>query len=293
LEGEWRFKLMETVDTNSWEDFEQKLKKVRAENGTESSPLLYRGQGNFGWKLETTLERYTQKNGMTFSGYYNLITGSIGPEVKTFSGVDVPERRQDVAESFFDKSLMSAFPRRSPDPPLYGYMAYLRQFGFPSPLLDWSRSPYVAAFFAFRDDPPVPVAKRSIYVYCAGEIMGSTLYKPMIIPLGPYVHTHHRHFRQRSEYTFCGNFVEWDAQWRFDSHEKVFEDEHPNKDLLWKFNIPSTERDKVLGILSDYNLNAFSLYGSEESLLETMWYREYPRQTKPVMVQSPLSSNPA
>jgi FRG domain len=283
---------MEAIKTKSWEDFERKLKKLRAENGTESSPLLFRGQGNSKWPLTTTLGRCT-RNGMTFLSYYDLITGSIGPEVKTFSGVDVPERRQDIATSFFDKGLMFAFPRPFPDPPLYSYMAYLRQLGFPSPLLDWSRSPYVAAFFAFRENPLVPVAKRSIYAYCAGQIGGGTLYKPMIAPLGPYVHTHHRHFRQRSEYTFCGNFVEWDAQWRFDSHEKVFENEHPNQDLLWKFDIPSSERDKVLGTLSDYNLNAFSLFGSEESLLETMWFREYPKQTEPVMVQPPPVSRSA
>jgi FRG domain len=188
---------MHAIDVNSWEEFEEKLKKLRAENTKESTPLLFRGQGNSGWHLETTLERYTKKNGMTCLGYYELITGSIGPEVRTFSGVDVPERRKDVAESFFNKDLMSKFPREFPDPPLYGYMAHLRQLGFPSPLLDWSRSPYVAAFFAFREDPLVPVAKRSIYAYCAGTLTGSTLYKPMILPLGPYVHTHHRHFRQR------------------------------------------------------------------------------------------------
>ena len=272
---------MDAIKADSWEDFEQKLKKLRTENGTESSPLLFRGQGNSTWPLTTTLDRYT-KNGMTLLSYYNLITGSIGPEVQTFSGVDVPDRQQDVAKSFFDKGLMFAFPRQFPDAPLYGYMAYLRQLGFPSPLLDWSRSTYVAAFFAFRDNPLVSVEKRSIYAYCAGEIGGGTLYKPMICPLGPYVHTHHRHFRQRSEYTFCVNFVEWDAQWRFDSHEKVFGNEHPNQDHLWKFDIPSSEREKVLGILSDYNLNAFSLFGSEESLLETMWFREYPKQTEPV-----------
>ena len=285
---------MDAIEVDSWEQFEQRLKDLRARHGTRSSPLLYRGQGNADWKLETTLDRSTKNKGMTVLGYYNLITGAIGPEVKTFSGVDVPERHQDVATSFFDRSLMSAFPRRFPDLTLYGYMAHLRQLGFPSPLLDWSESPYVAAFFAFREEL-ASVTKCSIYAYSAGTLTGGTLYKPMIVPLGPYVHTHHRHFRQRSEYTFCANFVEWDAQWRFDLHEKVFEGRRPNQDqdLLWKFNIPSSERDKVLRILSDYNLNSFSLFGSEESLLETMWFREYPRQAEPVTVSSPLDDKSA
>jgi hypothetical protein len=47
------------------------------------------------------------------------------------------------------------------------------------------------------------------------------------------------------------------------------------QDFLWKFNLPSAERVKVLRLLNDYNLNAFSLFDSEESLLETMWFREY------------------
>jgi hypothetical protein len=44
---------------------------------------------------------------------------------------------------------------------------------------------------------------------------------------------------------------------------------------LWKFELPSTEREKVLRVLSDYNLNAYSLFSSEESLLETMWIQEH------------------
>jgi len=44
---------------------------------------------------------------------------------------------------------------------------------------------------------------------------------------------------------------------------------------MYKFDLPSSERKKVLGALNDYNLNAFSLFGSDESLLETMWFREH------------------
>ena len=90
--------------------------------------------------------------------------------------------------------------------------------------------------------------------------------------IGPYVRSHRRHFRQQSDYTICGNFVE-NSGWHFYPHERVF-GQSPKQDFLWKFNLPSTERFKVLRLLNDYNLNAFSLFDNEESLLETMWFRE-------------------
>ena len=43
---------------------------------------------------------------------------------------------------------------------------------------------------------------------------------------------------------------------------------------MWKFNIPSSERPKVLRFLEEFNLNAYSLYGSEDSLMQTLTTRE-------------------
>jgi hypothetical protein len=54
----------------------------------------------------------------------------------------------------------------------------------------------------------------------------------------------------------------------------VFARNASGQNLLWKFNIPWTERLKVLKLLDDYNLNAFSLFDSEEALTETMALRE-------------------
>lgn len=59
----------------------------------------------------------------------------------------------------------------------------------------------------------------------------------------------------------------------FASHERIFTHDSSDQDVLWKFNIPATERVKVLKHLDTYNLNAFSLFESEEALMETMALR--------------------
>lgn len=48
-----------------------------------------------------------------------------------------------------------------------------------------------------------------------------------------------------------------------------------SQDFLFKYDIPSSERIEVLRRLDEYNLNAFSLFDTEETLLETMWFREH------------------
>ena len=133
------------IDASTWEDFERELKRIRAV-GTPNSPLIYRGQGNAKRTLRTTLER-AGEGAMLFQDYYELICG-IGPEIATFAGLHVPEYDSKVVASFSRPGfLLVRWPGE-----IYRYMAWLRHLGFPSPLLDWSRSPYVAAFFAFRED---------------------------------------------------------------------------------------------------------------------------------------------
>ena len=264
---------MDANETPDWETFEKKLKDLRTQYGQNPfSPLLFRGQGNSEWPLTTTLERNGPSD-MRFGDFYRLI-GSSCPAIETFTGVswDLPEYGDKVEKSYSNPELF-IFPPRYPPLALYRYMVYLRHHGFPSPLLDWSRSPYVAAFFAFRDLAPED-GKRSIYAFSESPEghKGGALGEPQIVSIGPYVRSDPRHFRQQSDYTICASF---DLGWRFDSHQQVFDHRRPGQDFLWKFDLPSKERIEVLRLLNDYNLNAFSLFDSEETLLETMWFREY------------------
>jgi FRG domain len=267
---------MESVALPNWEAFTTKLQELRddlSKNYPSRPPeLLFRGQGDSSWSLQTTLERADCK-GMSFDEYYRLTVTRVRPTVEalTETARDVPDYTVAMEQEFCsDRELFSL--RKFPSLGFYRYMAYLRHHGFPSPLLDWTSSVHVAAFFAFR---ATGQASRSIYVYCERPIgiKGDAVGEPAMRPIGKYVRTHARHFRQQSDYTICAAFDEKGPGWRFYPHDPVFWS-RGTQDYLWKFDLPASEKATVLKALDQYNLNAFSLFDSQETLLETMWLRE-------------------
>jgi hypothetical protein len=120
----------------------------------------------------------------------------------------------------------------------------------------------------------VKSGETHIYAYCEyteGHKSGSAT-EPKIIGLGHNVRSHRRHFQQQSEYTVCHIFR--GGKHCYASHQDVFARNDADQDELWKFNIPTSERAKILKRLEQYNINAFSLVGSEDSLMETLSVRE-------------------
>ncbi|CAA0118193.1 Uncharacterised protein [Halioglobus japonicus] len=267
---------MQIIDVETWEEFEAKLVELEALRDEASekrygaaSKLLYRGQSNSEWLLETTLERYCSLSWTV--GKYARLVSSAKPVVETFTNKkwDVPEF--PIVEKWaldYDNMHAKALPG-------YEFLVYLRHHGFPSPLLDWSMSPYVAAFFSYERTTADRVA---IYVYLestgAGKADGSGI--PQIRSIGPYVSAHPRHFLQQSQYTICVDHQ--DTGWHYAFHEDVLDKEHDGhqkeQDLLWKITIPASERIKVLKKLDAFNLNGYSLLQSEESLLQMIALRE-------------------
>ena len=208
---------------------------------------------------------------MLFKDYYRVIA-RIRPQIETLTGNEghIPEY-PDVEKSVkeydgFDIKLWSG---RCPG---YAYMAYLRHHGFPSPLLDWTRSPYVAAYFAFNKAKVDATNRVCIYAFLEIPNKASGNRMPVLYRYGPYVKTHRRHVLQQSEYSLCLGF---DTEWRFEKYDAIFADGPRQQGMCWKFAIPATERTKVLKLLDAHNLNAFTLFGSEESIMETFAVREF------------------
>ncbi len=264
---------MQHVDVSSWEQFEEKLReltdqRLKRKDSTSIpvSPFLYRGQGNQTWQLATTLERKWRSK-ISLKQYFRLIS-RVRPQIETFTGItwDVPQ------PPAYDRWLRENDTMMPCNLLAYDFMVCLRHHGFPSPLLDWTRSPYVAAYFAFASTVDNR-EKISIYVLWErpGGIKVWSIGNPQIHSCGPYVRSHKRHFLQQSEYTIC---LAREDEWFYVPHENAFVSDDPEQNILWKLDIPATERLKVLKLLDHYNLNAFSLFGSEESLMETMALRE-------------------
>jgi len=249
----------------SWEELQSEIDDLITSLGDKSDSLLFRGQADSGWKLDTTMER-NLKAPIYLDRYYRFAF-TAKSRLETFVNlswdIPIPPNYNKWLE---EKDTLSFI-----DLPGYDYFAYLRHHGYPSPFLDWTVSPYIASFFAFNT--ATPAADKNVSFYCyleysdVGKIRSSD--QPEIYVLGPYVKVHKRHVLQQSQYTIC---VELDEKCKsmYANHELVFKKDDSRQDNLWKFNIPSSERSKALGILNKMNVNSFSLFGTEDSLVESI-----------------------
>jgi FRG domain len=275
---------MREIPLASWTDFEPEIQRIAAEqqereakSGRHFGKVLFRGMANANWGVETTLERSYPGECCdatnSFLKYYLKVT-SAQPAIETFSGKrwdkipSYPKFRELLIQNkgkWFDWLLKD-------QPEVCEFLVYLRHHGFPSPLLDWTTSPYVAAFFAF-DAPGVGTDRACIYALLRDAIHTMSSDQHLFV-LGPYMRTHPRHLLQQCDYSMCVQMDFSADDYRFLPHGPAISALAGPQGELLKITVPIAEREVALKKLDLMNINPYSLFGSEDSLIRTAARRE-------------------
>lgn len=264
---------------SSWSEYLEEVRCLARACRDRRPPPLFRGLARSGWHLETTLERFYQDEhsdlDRSFLQYYRkaaacksaveMLTGRRWEHVP-----DYGELKEMVGEGDPDR-LTSILTSQEE---IYEFLLYLRHHGFPSPLLDWTASPYVAAFFAFHAAVTSEADRVRVYAFVRGRSGGVFSSERQLIYVGPYGRSHARHLYQQSSYTMC--VEKQPADYLIQGHhDEVMTDAAREDGMVLQFTIPVAERLEALKDLELMNLNAFSLFGSEDSLVNTLARREF------------------
>ena len=105
---------------------------------------IYRGQENSNWKLQTTFHREAETKNIDLPFYLNNI---------------IPLIHQKIISEGFEVHNLNDIPNYN------SCLSKLQHHGFPTPLLDWTYSPYIAAYFGILSKNKPESKYFSIYAF--------------------------------------------------------------------------------------------------------------------------------
>lgn len=228
-----------TETLSSWQEFHQKACSFKSKRG-----YVWRGQKrdeNGGWSLESSFDREVQIKDQSYRD--NKL-----------------KHHLDNFKEAMNKSFPNVLPRDD-----VAVWALGQHYGLKTPLLDWTLSPYIAAYFAFvevidkndRNDcyRYVYALNRSLERLMSklknpSQLLSSDRSVPFIDQL-PYPSP--RFTAQQGIFTkaFHGNDIQ--------KYVQIFTRKRPGEVLIVKFKIPTKDREECLRNLHLMNIDHTSL----------------------------------
>jgi hypothetical protein len=243
------------ITLESWERFIWHIK----DKHSHSPALIYRGQAEAEWKIESTLDRLEARF-PTYKNYWGKI-----PE--RFS---CPPVARDVHLEAFKEAVRGKRGANPQDPTECEWWALAQHHGLATPLLDWTYSPFVALFFAFEEEFYVDMTKKVLcepktrVVYAVPfhlVIQNGTKENPAPILFSPRREITHRLGNQSGVLMQMppGADLESSIRHRFTNESYGKDTLHPRA-ILEKMIIPNKDRVACLKFLNKMNINRMSLF---------------------------------
>lgn len=226
----------------SWNEF----KAQASANLTSDDAFIYRGQRLASWGLTSTVHR-------------TALVRSI-PDLKRYTDFMLP-RVHDALEAWVGRSWNLADALG-----LAEFLAFLQHNGFPTPLLDWTSSPYIAAYFAFEAVNHFAPQSENVAIFSFNQHAWSSTFKqiydvadftPHVSVLRPRIVGNHKLAVQQGCFT-------WSNTSDIENHIRI--NETAERKFLTKFELDVRERPKVMRELSLMGVSAIQLMPSVEAV---------------------------
>jgi hypothetical protein len=223
-----------------WSEFKRQI-----EENFLKGDFIFRGQKNSSFPLRSTFFRSNRC------------------DLKTYTERDVP-KLQNMVQAFTDHRYDL---KNSED---YGALLNLaRHHGYPAPILDWTKSHYIAAFFAFcecdkTDDHVRIFTFNTNEWFCSQNIYSNSITdpRPNITMKELNIYQNTRPVLQQAVQMFSNiDDIEWFIR---------FQEQKRSKNYLDYFDISTRERDVIMKDLRIMGITHATMYGGLDGVFRSL-----------------------
>lgn len=230
----------------SWKEFKDHV------SGLQGSRHLFRGQSQQ-WRLRTKYHRTGRADLVRFvSEDFQVLHKHLSARTKHVFNLSIPDE--------------------------YGaFLNLIQHHGYPTPLLDWTYSPYVAAFFAYRRLPTgedaAPDGKVRIHVF--DQARWRTDWAQVLFLVSPALHVSIGEFIAIENERLVPQQAATTVTNIDDIETYILSKESVEKRYLSAIDLPGTERGNVIRDLNYMGITAGSLFPGLDGACEELAQRNF------------------